>query len=70
MSARLTHCDRCGLPSGLTAQPLADSVMHLEACGWHVTRGLFDEPVAIYCDTCTRAMLTRMAKLREVWVES
>jgi hypothetical protein len=47
-----------------------DRARALEVGGWHVTYGLFGEPIAIYCTACADAMLARMATLREVWIES
>jgi hypothetical protein len=47
-----------------------DRARALELGGWHVTYGLFGDPIALYCVECSTSMLERMAKLRAVWIEA
>jgi predicted RNA-binding Zn-ribbon protein involved in translation (DUF1610 family) len=43
-------------------------VAEVEACGWHIVRGLFNEPVEYYCTVCAGEMIARMQRLRLVWL--
>ena len=60
------RCDKCGEGDGHfdTREELVDG---LEARGWHITRGLFDEPVEFLCTLCADEMIGAMRNLRAAW---
>jgi hypothetical protein len=60
------QCESCG--RGVDGyRTYQDAVAELQACGWFVCRGLFNEPAALYCDECTPDVLERMRSLRYAW---
>lgn len=57
-------CGECHTVIGTRDELVAE----VEACGWHIVRGLFNEPVEYYCTVCAGEMIARMQRLRLVWL--
>jgi hypothetical protein len=60
------RCDKCGDGEG-HFDTRAELLASIEAAGWYVIRGLFNEPVEYYCDQCTGEVFDSLRNLRTMW---
>jgi hypothetical protein len=60
------RCERCGEGED-HYDTRAELIEAIEGLGWHIVRGLFNEPLEFYCDECTNDMMHRLGMLRFAW---
>lgn len=63
------QCETCGEFDPRHFDTRAELVAELEACGWYIRLGLFNEPMEFHCKMCADEMIDRMRCLRHAWLE-